>query len=186
MHYIIVVALGSIAIMAGFPCSLLIVLFAFVKLLFFLYSVFMRERAFNRRKEKEKNPFLKVLAIFFMISFTAFLAYHVFLALNIRDEKLTILKVAEQDVENLRIQNLELVLEKAEIVSVDYIEKEARDKLRYSAEGEVLFVIPEELLESDWVEEELALAKGATGSQEEKNTQEIIKVWFDFLFVNGV
>jgi cell division protein FtsB len=46
-----------------------------------------------------------------------------------------ILEIAQEDVEELRMKNLELVLEKSEIVSMEYIEKEARDKLRYSGEG---------------------------------------------------
>lgn len=121
-----------------------------------------------------------------MLSFTAFMAYHLFLAVNIANEKLQILQVAQKDVAELRIRNLQLVLEKGEVVSMEYIEKEARDKLRYSAEGEVLFVIPEDLVNSEWIEQELELAKGRSKQDEEKSPEEIFQIWIDFLFSNGV
>ena len=146
----------------------------------------MRQNGFKREKEKKSKYLFKILTILLLISLISFLGYHFFLALNITNEKLKILDIAQQDVADLRIQNLELVLEKSEIVSLDYLEQEARDKLRYSGEGEVLFVIPEDLLESEWVENELNAAKGNPKVGEEKKTEEIFQIWLDFLFLSGV
>ncbi len=132
----------------------------------------------NQRDAKIK----KIFTIFLMISFVSFISYHLFLTIQIANEKLQILEIAEEDVAELRIQNLELVLEKSEIVSMEYIEKEARDKLRYSGEGEVLFVIPEESLESDALREKLREAKGYSKHEEEKSPEEIFEIWIRFLF----
>lgn len=125
---------------------------------------------------------MKIFSVFLMLTFISFIGYHLFLAVNIANEKLHILEVAHKDVEELRIRNLELVLEKMEIVSMEYIEKEARDKLRYSKEGETLFVIPEELLSSEWVQKEYEVAKGPTDGVEEKTPEEIFQIWLNFLF----
>ncbi len=138
----------------------------------------------NRRVQKPK--LFKVLGIFAMLAFVAFISYHLFLAVNIANEKLQILEVAQKDVAELRIQNLDLVLEKRDIVSMEYIEKEARDKLRYSREEEVLFVIPKSLLESEWVEQKLNEASGFEDDFEEKKPDEIFEIWKNFLIFEGV
>ena len=146
----------------------------------------MKRDKWEGKKIKEKKKFFKIFGIFLMVASVVFIGYHFFLTLNLTNEKLRILEIAQEDVAQLRIENLELVLEKTEIVSMDYIEKEARDKLRYSQEGEVLFVISDELLESEWIEQELEIVKGLQKKEEEKDAEEIIKIWLDFLFVNGV
>lgn len=137
----------------------------------------------TKGKNIERNANIKkIFTIFLMMSFISFISYHLFLTIQIANEKLQILEIAEEDVAELRIQNLELVLEKSEIVSMEYIEKEARDKLRYSKEGEVLFVIPDELLNSTWLTEELKTAKGDSKHKEEKTPEEIFEIWIRFLF----
>ncbi len=62
-------------------------------------------------------------------------------------QKLSLLKQAEQEVTDLRLDNLELSLQLEEAGTIDNLEKEARDRLNYGEEGEVLFVIDEELVE---------------------------------------
>jgi hypothetical protein len=62
-------------------------------------------------------------------------------------QKLSLLKQAEQEVTDLRLDNLELSLQLEEAGTRDNLEKEARDRLNYGEEGEVLFVIDEELVE---------------------------------------
>lgn len=186
MDYIIAVVLGSIAISSSNTSGLLDALCAFPCKRFFVYNELMFKKNGRRRKIKERANLKKISLIFLMLSFTAFMAYHLFLAVNIANEKLQILQVAQKDVAELRIRNLQLVLEKGEVVSMEYIEKEARDKLRYSAEGEVLFVIPEDLVNSEWIEQELELAKGRSKQDEEKSPEEIFQIWIDFLFSNGV
>jgi cell division protein FtsB len=62
-------------------------------------------------------------------------------------QKLSLLKQAEQEVTDLRLDNLELSLQLEEAGTIDNLEKEARDRLNYGEEGEVLFVIDDELVE---------------------------------------
>ena len=62
-------------------------------------------------------------------------------------QKLSLLKQAEQDVTELRLENLELSLQIEEAGTIDSLEKEARDRLNYGQEGEVLFVIDDDLVE---------------------------------------
>ncbi len=146
----------------------------------------MKVSNFYRVKKQKENKLLKIAIIFAMLGLIAFLSYNLFRSLDITSEKLRILEIAQEDVGQLRMENLKLVLEKSEIVSIEYIEKEARDKLRFSKDDEVLFVIPDELLESPLIEEELALARGSSIDDGEKDTQEIFNIWLDFLFVSGI
>jgi len=62
-------------------------------------------------------------------------------------QKLSLLKQAEQEVTDLRLENLELSLQIEEAGTIDSLEKEARDRLNYGQEGEVLFVIDDDLVE---------------------------------------
>lgn len=151
-----------------------------------MYNEFMLKKNWKRRKSKEKITFQKILSISLMLFFVAFMSYHLFLAVNIASERLQVLEIAQTDVEELRIRNLELILEKSEVVSDEYIEKEARDKLRYSAEDEILFVIPEDVLNSEWLSQELDKAKGLSEKDEDKTPEEIFQIWLDFLFLNNV
>ncbi len=151
-----------------------------------MYNEFMLKKNWKRRKSREKITFQKILSISLMLFFVAFMSYHLFLAVNIASERLQVLEIAQTDVEELRIRNLELILEKSEVVSDEYIEKEARDKLRYSAEDEILFVIPEDVLNSEWLSQELDKAKGLSEKDEDKTPEEIFQIWLDFLFLNNV
>lgn len=155
---------------------------ACLKVGLFVYNNFMVEKNWRRKKIKGNKNFIKILSILAMLSFMTFIGYHIFLAINITNEKLKILEIAQEDVAELRIQNLELVLQKSEIVSMDYIEKEARDKLRYSKEDETLFVIPQELLESEWVENQLNSAMDFSKDEDEKTPEQILDIWVKFLF----
>lgn len=62
-------------------------------------------------------------------------------------QKISLLKQAQQEVEDLRLDNLELSLELEDASNIDHLEKEARDRLNYGKENEIVFVIDDELLE---------------------------------------
>lgn len=62
-------------------------------------------------------------------------------------QKLEILDQAKEEVEQLRLRNVELVLMSEKVVTEAYIESQARDRLNYAKDGELLYIIPEELLE---------------------------------------
>ncbi len=137
----------------------------------------------RRKKNKVQNSLKKPIIILLMLSFISFMSYHIFLSIQIADEKLRVLEIAKEDVAELRLRNLELVLEKTEIVSAEYLEKEARDKLRYGADDEKLFLIAEGMLESNWVEDELKKAKGEIFQEKpEKSPEEVFDIWVEFLF----
>lgn len=78
---------------------------------------------------------------------SGFLLYQAGLTVHHTMEKLGIVKNAESEVEALRLANLEVYIENREVTSDDHIETESRDRLNYSQDGEVLFVIDEGLFE---------------------------------------
>ncbi|MFH1546975.1 MAG: septum formation initiator family protein [bacterium] len=70
-----------------------------------------------------------------------------------------LLQQAESEVNELRIENLELTEEKDKMVAESYVEAEARDRITYTKKGEKIVVLPntgEEVVlgEEDIVEEE--------------------------------
>lgn len=137
----------------------------------------------RRRNNKIRNNSRKYITIVLLLAFISFMSYHIFLSIQIADEKFRVLEIAQEDVAELRLRNLELVLEKTEIVSPQYLEKEARDKLRYGADEEKVFLIAEGILDSNWVTQELEQAKGEVFQEEpEKTPDEIFNIWINFLF----
>jgi cell division protein FtsB len=62
-------------------------------------------------------------------------------------QKISLLKQAEQEVRELRLENLDLSLKIEEAGGVDTLEREARDRLNYGKEGEIVFVVDDELVE---------------------------------------
>lgn len=91
-------------------------------------------------------------------------------------QKISLLKQAEQEVRELRIQNLELSLEIEEAGSIARLEKEARDRLNYGKEGEVAFVIDDQLIEIGKQRVQAILTP-----QEEKEEIDVLGEWVDFV-----
>ncbi len=143
--------------------------------------------SFKKEREKSNNMGIKLIKIFF-ICFLIFLNIiflkNIFVTYGNYSEKIKILETLEQEVEDLRIENLENLLEKYKVVSLEYMEKEGRDHLGLSKEGEVIVVIPDELFYSKKLEEELNTAKGVVEEVEYMESKEIMSIWFDFLFKN--
>lgn len=75
-----------------------------------------------------------------------FMVYNVVKSISLTNQKLQILSQAEQDVQQLRLENIRLYLEKNATSTDDYIEAEARNRLYYSRKGETQYVIPEAML----------------------------------------
>jgi cell division protein FtsB len=94
-------------------------------------------------------------------------------------QKISLLKQAEQEVQELRLENLELSLEVEEAGSISRLEKEARDRLNYGQEGEVAFVIGEDLIEIGKQKVQAILTP-----QEEIAQVNALNEWVDFI-VNG-
>lgn len=82
-----------------------------------------------------------------LIGIAIFLFYSVYNSIKITGEKLEISKRAKQEVDELRLKNLELELALESMQTPEYLEVQARDRLNFSGENEYIFVIPESLLE---------------------------------------
>ncbi len=81
------------------------------------------------------------------ISLSALFLYAVTNSIILMVKKIDFLKEAEGEVQNLRLQNLHLSVGIMDMSTDKYLEKEARDRLNFGGEGEVVFVIPKSTLE---------------------------------------
>jgi cell division protein FtsB len=104
--------------------------------------------------------------------------YSVFNSTKITIQKLEILRKAEQEVEDLRLTNLHLSISIKDMSTDRYLEKEARDRLNFGGQGEVVFVIPENSLElAKGVVEDITKPKQESVYEEENN----IGKWVEFV-----
>lgn len=92
------------------------------------------------------NIFGNALAKLVFVGVSIFLLYNVYHSIDITMRKVDILKQARQEVEALRVTNLELNIKLQDMQTPEYIEVEARDRLNFSGTKEVVFVIPDGLL----------------------------------------
>jgi cell division protein FtsB len=135
----------------------------------------------RRKKESVSNSFFNnIVTKTLLLVISAFLLYNVGHSVSITIQKLDILQKAKIEVDNLRLKNLELALLLDSIQGTEYLEIQARDRLKLAGEGEYIFVIPEEVL--DGVESELAKLLEERQEEEDK---EVYEIWRDFL-VKGV
>lgn len=82
-----------------------------------------------------------------MIGLSVFLLYNVYRSTLITKEKTEISKQAKEQVNELRVENLELALKLQSMETDEFLEVQARDRLNFSGKDELVFVIPESLLE---------------------------------------
>jgi cell division protein FtsB len=82
-----------------------------------------------------------------LLAVSVLMLLSVYRSFNQMAQKISLLKQAEQEVRELRLENLELSLEIEDAGSIESLEKEARDRLNYGQENEVVFVIEDELVE---------------------------------------
>ena len=73
--------------------------------------------------------------------------YSVFNSVVITIKKIDILKNAETEVNSLRLENLNLSIGIKDMSTDQCLEKEARDRLNFGGKGEIVFVIPENMIE---------------------------------------
>ncbi|MBN2100971.1 septum formation initiator family protein [Candidatus Dojkabacteria bacterium] len=101
----------------------------------------------NRLEEKKKNKsssrvFSFLLAAVFT-GLSAVLVVNSVKSLRAAYNRMELLDQASGEVDELRVRNLELVSRKEEIIGDDYVEKEARDRLYYAKDGEIVAVLPD-------------------------------------------
>lgn len=107
------------------------------------------------------------------------LLYNVGHSISITIQKLDILERARVEVDNLRLRNLELALLLENIQGVEYLEIQARDRLRFSGQEEYIFVVPEAVLEGTADDLNAILTDGR-----KEDSRGVYEVWRDF-FLNG-
>lgn len=108
-----------------------------------------RERGDNTHNESYDLSFLfdSILVKFLLLGVSVFILISVYNSVNITIQKLDILKKAEKEVEDLRIQNLYLSINMKEMSTDKYLEKEARNRLNFGDTEEIVFVIPDTVMD---------------------------------------
>ena len=91
-------------------------------------------------------------------------------------QKVSLLKQAEQEVRSLRLENLNLSLQVEKAGSITTLEKEARNRLNYGQEGELIFVIGEDLVEVGKEKIQAILYP-----EEQESQEDVLDEWLDFL-----
>lgn len=91
-----------------------------------------------------KNFFVQIV----FLGVSVFLLYNVYHSALLTFDKMKIATDANKEVENLRVENLELELQLESMQSVDYLEIQARDRLNFAGENEYVFVIPNDVLDN--------------------------------------
>ncbi len=137
--------------------------------------------------EKSKNDievphiFNSWFVQFLLVIVSGVLIYSVYKSVNITSQKLDILRQAEREVEELRLDNLALSIRMEEMSTDEYLEKEARDRLNFGADGEMVFVLPESTMQlaRDRVEKILSETDPTPVGVD------ALKVWVDFI-VGGI
>lgn len=108
-----------------------------------------RERGSNTHNESYDLSFLfdSIFVKFLLLGVSVFILMSVYNSVNITIQKLDILKKAEKEVEDLRIQNLYLSINMKEMSTDKYLEKEARNRLNFGDTEEIVFVIPDTVMD---------------------------------------
>jgi cell division protein FtsB len=130
----------------------------------------------GRRSVSSSSLFNNVVTKVVLLVISVFLLYNVGHSASITIQKLDILQKARVEVDELRLKNLELALLLDNIQGVEYLEIQARNRLKLAGEQEYIFVIPEGVLEGVDNDFKKLLKKG--GGVEKRAVYEI---WREFL-----
>jgi cell division protein FtsB len=105
----------------------------------------------SRRSTKESNWINRILdsglGQIVLLIISALMMLSVYRSVKQMSQKISLLRQAEQEVRELRLKNLELSLRIENAGSIESLEKEARDRLNYGKENEIVFVIDDDLIE---------------------------------------
>lgn len=93
-----------------------------------------------------------IVLVFVVIAISGFLLYQTYKSISLTLQKLDIYSQAQDDVDTLRLKNLDLLLESNKVKTDYYVEAEGRDRLHLSKNDEFVFIISDELLESSELE----------------------------------
>ena len=139
----------------------------------------------NRERRVENGNGLELADIsnnwlfkIFAIGVSIILLFSVYNSAKLTIQKEEILSKAKQEVEDLRVTNLELSIGIKEMSTDKYLEKEARDRLNFGGKDEIVFVIPENAL--DLAREEVSILVNPVKESIYLNGNNI-EQWIDFL-----
>lgn len=134
------------------------------------------KRIRDNNSEKIFSVFNTPLAKVSLLVVSAILFYNIANSINITIQKLDILKRAHVEVDDLRLENLELALLLNSMQSKEYLEVQARDRLSFTGESETVFIISESVLDKS----KANLEKILYGNMEVEK-KETYQVWKDFV-----
>ena len=134
----------------------------------------------NSKNSKEESILNKALdsriGKITLLGFSILMILSVYRSFKQMGQKISLLKQAEQEVRQLRLENLNLSLKVEQAGSIDTLEKEARDRLNYGKEGELIFVVEEDLVEIGKQRVQAILYP-----QEQKEETNVFNEWVDFI-----
>lgn len=140
---------------------------------------FRKEREKSRSENSDIVPFLNSLPMkLVLLGISIFILYSVYNSVKITIQKVEIHTQAQKEVAELRLQNLYLSLSMKEMSTDRYLEKEARDRLNFGANEEIVFVIPENALEG--VTDEVAKITGE-GEASPLSGEFTLPEWIEFV-----
>jgi cell division protein FtsB len=134
----------------------------------------------SRRSAKESNWINRILdsgiGQIVLLIISALLILSVYRSVKQMSQKISLLRQAEQEVRDLRIENLELSLRIENAGSIESLEKEARDRLNYGKENEIVFVIDDDLIEVGKEKVQAILYP-----EEDIADVDVLEEWVDFI-----
>lgn len=139
------------------------------------------ERKPPRLKLSEVISF-KSVAIITAFVLGSYLLLQMGRSILITSQKVDIFNLARTEVQELRVKNIELILLSERVTSEEYIEESARNRLNYAKDGETLFIIPEELLEDEALDEYVAsFHPEAIKLKEAEMSKKPYEVWWELI-----
>lgn len=139
-----------------------------------------RTKISSTKKKGLSSVFVSLLLSFVFVGLSCLLIVNSVKSVITAYRRVKLLDQAKEEVSDLRYRNLELLMQKEEIMGATYVEKEARDRLFYVKDGEVMVVVPE----SDEFNEVLNVADPRSNDEVQMDDNSWVE-WWDLL-KNGV
>lgn len=141
----------------------------------------------EKRAKSRKNPYVRILTLGILSFISVFLLSQSIRSVRLTYEKLNIFELAKKEVDELRLVNITLLQEKEDVITDDYVETVARNRLNYSKEGEISFIIPEDVIEDPILDRYLDQFKEYDLVIDTKVSKKsgFFDSWLDF-FITGV
>lgn len=103
----------------------------------------------RRGKGDDLNILKGVVLSLLLFTISGFMLYQSYKSLFITQKKVGIYEQARIDVDTLRLENLDLLLEGNRVQTDEFVETEGRDRLHLSKPGEFVFIIAQDVMASE-------------------------------------